>query len=87
MAYQITTETFEDGEKLARLIAMKNSLSEAIRRWAADHSNKLVVDGFEMLDTYIGDDTYDLMAQSGMHVLLAQKSLTEFLRQKKIEGI
>lgn len=87
MAHPIITGVYQDGEKLVKLIAMKNSLSEAIRKWAADHSDKSVVDGFEMLDTYIGGDTYELMAQSGMNVLLAQKSLTEFLKERKIEGI
>lgn len=87
MASPIITGVLQDGEKLMKYIAMKNQLAEVIKTWLNDDPTKTVDEGLEMLDTYIGDDTYELMAQSAMNILLAQKSLTEYHRNEGVEGI
>lgn len=59
------------------LQTLKLSLSTAIDDWICKISGTM---GWDDLNTYIGDSTAELMADSAFNILLAQKDLSAYLR-------
>lgn len=63
------------------LLQIKLSLYIHIQKWL----DKVSTDGTEewgAMNTYLGDDTVTLMTDSAMNILLAQKSLTIYLKNE-----
>lgn len=85
MAHPINNE-IQDGEYLVKIIGMKRDLANTIKNWL-ENPSPVVHNGCEALDTYFGEDTYELMASSAMNILLAQKTLTEYHRNEGVEGV
>jgi hypothetical protein len=61
------------------LLKLKSSLCDAIEKWINETAEKKDILWAE-LDTYIGDNTKELMTDAAFTVLLAQKNLTEYLK-------
>lgn len=63
------------------LLKLQASLCDAINAWIDKENGG---DGWEALDTYLGDNIGELMASSAFMVLLGQKNLTEYYRSQKM---
>lgn len=61
------------------LLKLKSSLVDAIQEWGNKNSG---TDGWEDLETYLGDSTYELMGETAFNILLAQSDLTKYLKKE-----
>lgn len=86
MAQPIGSTQIESGENLMKIVEMKRDLQHMINSWL-ENPSKEVQEGLEVLNTYFGSNTAELMATSAMNILLAQKSLTEYHRGEGVEGV
>lgn len=62
------------------IIKLQSSLVETIEAWMQQES---VSQGWDDLETFVGDNTASLMGASAFNVLLAQSDLTKFLEKEK----
>lgn len=86
MAQPIENLSLQDAENLRKMVEMKRDLENLINSWLENPSSAVSA-GLDALDTYLGENTADLMATSAMNILLAQKSLTDYHRAEGVEGV
>lgn len=65
------------------LMNIRTSLNQAMEAWIEANAEN---DEWNSLNTFIGDATGPLMAEAAFNILLAQKSLSEYLRANGIEA-
>lgn len=64
-----------------RLVKLKASLADVIQKWIDTESNG---NDFDALNTYLGDFTSELMAESAFTILLAQMQLSDYLERENL---
>lgn len=64
------------------IVKLQTSLCDAIAKWGSEIGSNLP--GWKDMDSYFGDDLYELMASSAFNIMLAQRDLTQYLKKENI---
>lgn len=64
------------------LLKLKTNLTDALEKWMQE---KALESQWISINTYICDETAQLMSDAAFNILLAQKGLSEYLRKENTE--